>query len=509
MKLWAGAEAAYSFNVELDSPDEFSQPSMSNILLNGGNKDRDVDFRSSSWTPSTPKILRSDLIFSIAGLQINVNFRIPLFLQWKLNTGGGGTAYAGSYYKARVTQGIVYTNPSHSDECSMPGCISSCYGWCTVNEKVVKQGGSGPVWTFTKAVDLTVHLTPIFVIDVWSGYVLGFFQASALSLPFSFPPSPFSLTHSLLPSLPPSLPPSLSLSSSLLFSPSSRLLLLHPLPHPSFFSSSPEFPLLHTSKILLPFPKFLSFPLIMAMTPHSESTGRSRQVNSMATVTGSAPAAGCISLSVDVDASAYVWGRLDIYISFLGFKAVSLVKAQSTVITLFNSIGRVNLISIPCVAVTDAATSNLPFAVERAVDPKQTAVLSMKGTKGVRLATLTIRRSGDPNYGNSLPSASSFSTSSTKVRAEAQGQPDRPTAQRPGKSVSTTVKLTPSGTQFLAGAQAVFRVLNAGSRRSGTDMEYCQTQLRAVSQTDEASPWKQLATPALDCSRSLACRDSC
>jgi hypothetical protein len=223
----------------------------------------------------------------------------------------------------------------------------------------------------------------------------------------------------------------------------------------------------------------------------------------MATVSGTAPNKDCISLSVDVDASAYIWGRLDITISFLSYAAVSLITAQSSVMTLFSTIGSINLITVPCISLADVATSNFPFAVERAVDPTQTAVLNLLGTKGIRLATLTIVRSGDPNYGSSLPSSSSFIASNQNIRAETSGQPGSATVQRPGKSVSTTVKLTPTGTQLRAGALAVFRVLE-NSRRSGTGVEYCQTQLRAVSQTDDASAWTQLATPALDCSRFLA-----
>jgi hypothetical protein len=177
MKLWVGAEAAYSINLNLDTPGAFGDfEQIQNMLLNdpGGNN---IDFRSKSYQPDTPKILRSDLIINVAGITININFHIPVFLQWQVQTAGGGTAYAGSYFKARVVQGLVYMNPYRAGECDMPGCVRSCSGWCTVDERSIKQGGSGPVWTFTDNVKLRLYLTPIFIINVWSSTVLGFFQA--------------------------------------------------------------------------------------------------------------------------------------------------------------------------------------------------------------------------------------------------------------------------------------------------------------------------------------------
>lgn len=174
LKLWVGAEASYSFNINLQTDGAFSQSDTKNILLNGDGAD--VDFHASDWAPNTEKILAEDLIFMVGPIEVNINFRIPVFLQWTLQTAGGGQAYAGSYFKARLTQGIVYMNPDHTGECTMPGCMDSCSGWCTVDEKILGQGGSGPVWTFPDPVTLSVSLTPVFVVEVWSGIISGFFQ---------------------------------------------------------------------------------------------------------------------------------------------------------------------------------------------------------------------------------------------------------------------------------------------------------------------------------------------
>jgi hypothetical protein len=397
MKLWVGAEAAYSVNVNLNTPKAFSQTTKTNILLNGNGQN--VDFQSKSWTPSTPKILSSDLIISVAGIQINVNFRIPVFLQWTLQTGGPGTAYAGSFYKATVTQGIVYMNPYRSNECSMTGCIPSCRDWCYVDEKSVKQGGSGPVWTYTTNVALTLYLTPIFVIEVWSGTVSGFFQVDAIAY-----------------------------------------------------------------------------------------------------VTGSAPSAACLSVNVEVDAAAYLWARLQV--SFLG---VNFINIQSSILTLFTSIGRSNIMSLSCISITNAAASNCPFAVQRAVGSTQTVVFNLLGANGTQLAALIIPRLGDPGYSSSLPSVSTFDSSTEVLRAEAQAEPDSSSELgQSNKRVSSTVKLTPHGTQLKTVATATFTVRGvkaASHRRAGTGVTYCQTQLQALRQADDSSPWVPMTTTVLDCSR--------
>jgi hypothetical protein len=398
MKLWVEAEAAYSFNVNLKTSAAYRQTTKKNMLLHDGS--RDVDFQSKSWTPSTPKILSSDLIFSVAGIQVNINFRIPVFLQWTLETGGAGTAYAGTFYKAKLTKGVVYMNPSRSYECNMPGCVSSCSGWCTVNEKIVKKGGSGPVWTYTTDVSLTLYLTPIFVMQVWSGTVSGFFQMDAIAY-----------------------------------------------------------------------------------------------------VTGSAPKSdNCLSVSVNVDAAAYLWARLRISVWRL-----ELLNIQSDVMTLFTTIGRAEIMSLPCMSATSAAASNVPFAVQRAVDPTQTAVFNLVAADGSQLAGLTIPRQSDPGYDSSLPSSSAFDSSTQVLRAETQAEPD-PSAKsdQDSKRVSSVIKLTPHGTQLMTKATATFTVRGdkaASHRRAGTGAAYCETTLQALRKADDSSPWAPMKTVVLDCSR--------
>ena len=196
LKLWFGAEATYSFNFLLQTQNAVTQPStgVNNILLNGDPWDTNVDYKSKYWIPSTPQILPYDLVFYVAGIEVNLNFRIPLFAQWKLKTGGGGRAYAGSHFKARLTQGIVYMNPSHRNKCSMPGCVSTCSGWCSVDEKVWRQGGSGPAWSFKDPVELTLYLTPVFIIEVWGGTISGFFAVSSFKSISSFLPPLLSIS---------------------------------------------------------------------------------------------------------------------------------------------------------------------------------------------------------------------------------------------------------------------------------------------------------------------------
>jgi hypothetical protein len=227
-------------------------------------------------------------------------------------------------------------------------------------------------------------------------------------------------------------------------------------------------------------------------------------------MSGAVTEAGCLRVSVDVDAAAYAWGRLDIIIY-----SFELLNIQSSRLTLFDSIGQINLITIPCISIVDAGTSNCPFAIERAVATTMTAVFSLMGTDGNQLAGLIIDRNSDPTYNNRIPSASNFAASTWMVRAESDGQPQasKDSAQNPGKSVSTKVKLTPKGTQLGSrSARVIFRVLGEAAkknRRAVSGVAYCQTQLQVMTQANDASPWVPLTTPSLNCSGCPHCPVCC
>jgi hypothetical protein len=233
------------------------------------------------------------------------------------------------------------------------------------------------------------------------------------------------------------------------------------------------------------------------------------QVDAIAEVVGQ-PQNGCVSLSVKVDAAAYMWGRLRITLW-----RVDLVNSQSDVMTLFNSLGGFELLNIPCISTQDALSSNCPFAVERAVQNTQKAVLTVMGAKGIELATLTINRVLDPQYSNKLPSASNFAASTQTVRVEAQGSPASILlgANRKFLPISTTVKLTPASAQIPNGAVLVLRVLSQadtaapGTRRAAADsgVDPCKTlQAQVQSVADPSSPWMSVPTSSLDCSRCIS-----
>lgn len=220
-----------------------------------------------------------------------------------------------------------------------------------------------------------------------------------------------------------------------------------------------------------------------------------RQVDTSAHITGKLQQASCLDLSAYADASAYAWARLDVHFDVFGW-TVQLIDIQSDVITLFESVGRTDIIDIPCFPLADAAASNLPFAVERTVENTQTAVLSMLGADLDQVASLTIPRDSDPSYSSNLPSEASFQTNTMTIRAEAQGKPT-------GLVVSTTVKLSPAGAPLRSGASLKFKVrlsAGAGGRRVLDGVDYCQQNLRVSTQADAGSSWTLLDTPALDCS---------
>jgi hypothetical protein len=200
-----------------------------------------------------------------------------------------------------------------------------------------------------------------------------------------------------------------------------------------------------------------------------------------------------------------VWGRLRIAVW-----SVELINIQSSIFTLFTSIGGLRLLDIPCISTQDALSSNCPFTVQRAVQSTQTAVLTAKGSKGIELATLTINRVSDPEYSYNLPSASNFAASTQTVRMEAQGSPESILlgAKQGFMPISTTVKLTPASAQIPNGAVLVLRVLSSaasGTRRAESGVDPCKSlQAQAQSVADPSSPWMSVPTSSLDCSRCIS-----
>eukprot|EP00961_Rhodomonas_salina_P145388 1956500-Rhodomonas_salina.1 len=97
MKLWVGATATYNVDLDLEAETYASSPFVSgsgynNVLTQTG--ERDVPFRDSSFTAEgVDDLLPWDLVVLVAGIEININFRMPVFLQWGLTTSSAGRAW--------------------------------------------------------------------------------------------------------------------------------------------------------------------------------------------------------------------------------------------------------------------------------------------------------------------------------------------------------------------------------------------------------------------------------